>query len=279
MVQISAYVDTLLATLLPTGRRGGAGLRAGHVHAAGEPVRHVGVGRRAARDVGRARHRGGGRARYLRRTPRRPGSARSPSSSCPSAVAFLALGHVVAARCTRPDEFSRRRRFTCGASLPARPSACWRRPWGGSTRLRSTRSRTRGRRCASRSSGCRHRCLRLVRALPFRAFSSSAGVGGRRAHRLGRRWPDGWSSLLLRHRLRWRIGWADRPGPAAVARLWGAAGRVPAALGRLQLAQHRGAPPSCAARGRCVLRGGLFGVAYRWHSRPGSWPSAEGAQP
>ena len=72
---------TLLASLLPTGAVAGLDERATAVHAAGQPVRHVGLGRRAAGDVGR----GGGRRGADRRRcggGSTPASGRSRSSSC-----------------------------------------------------------------------------------------------------------------------------------------------------------------------------------------------------
>ena len=57
VVQISAYVDTVLASLLPDRRGGGALLCAGAVHPAGEPLRDVGLGGGAAGDVERDRQR------------------------------------------------------------------------------------------------------------------------------------------------------------------------------------------------------------------------------
>ena len=50
VVQVSAYIDALLASLLPTGAVTGICERAAAVHAAGQPVRHVGRGSRAAGD-------------------------------------------------------------------------------------------------------------------------------------------------------------------------------------------------------------------------------------
>ena len=70
-------------------------LRAGALHAAGEPVRHVGLGGRAAGHV----ERGGRRGRARGATSARgstPGLRQIAFFVVPSAVAFLALGDVVA---------------------------------------------------------------------------------------------------------------------------------------------------------------------------------------
>ena len=105
VVQVSAYVDQLLASLLPTGAVTGAAERATAVHAAGEPVRHVGVGRRAAGDVGRSpapiRRRSTRSARRLD-----AGLRRIAFFVVPSAVAFLALGDVVAGALFQTGRFN-----------------------------------------------------------------------------------------------------------------------------------------------------------------------------
>ena len=81
VVQISAYVDAMLASLLPTGAVAGLTNAQTALHAAGEPVRHVGVGGGAAGDVERGRGRGGGGAVSCA-APRTAACGRSRSSSC-----------------------------------------------------------------------------------------------------------------------------------------------------------------------------------------------------
>ena len=87
-------------------RRGRAVLRAGALHPAGEPVRHVGLGGRAARDVERARA-----ARPSARRTSGPGwrrgCARSRSSWCRRRWRFLALGDVVAGALYQTGAFTR----------------------------------------------------------------------------------------------------------------------------------------------------------------------------
>ena len=154
VVQISAYVDTLLASLLPTGAVTGLLERAAALHAAGQPVRHVGVGRGTAGDVRRGERRSGGdrrgppaprrRAaadRVLRRAVGDGVSSRSATSSPP--------------RCCRPGASATPTPSTSGASSPARPSACWRRRSAVCIRRPTTRCATRGRRCATRSCASR----------------------------------------------------------------------------------------------------------------------------
>ena len=103
VVQVSAYIDTLLASLLPTGAVAGAHERAAALHAADQPVRHVGLGRRTAGDVRRGQSRSR-RRRGASRAPRR-GLRRIAFFVVPSAMAFLALGDVVAAALLQTGRF------------------------------------------------------------------------------------------------------------------------------------------------------------------------------
>ena len=155
VVQLSGYIDTLLATLLPTGAVAGADERADALHAAGQPVRHVGVGGGTAGDVGRGRARSA-TAREALRSRLDAGLRQIAFFVVPSAMAFLALGDVVAggAAPDRPVQ-PRRRALRVGRSWPARRSACWRRRSAACTRRPTTRCATRGRRCATRSSASR----------------------------------------------------------------------------------------------------------------------------
>ena len=150
VVQLSAYIDQLLASLSRHRRRRRAGLRADALHAAGDALRHGGLRRRAARDVGRssAARRSGARAAPAPR--RRP--APSPSSSCRRWWPSSLLGDVVVA--ALPDRPLHARRHALRLGDPRRldggPARVHARR--GSARRRSTRSATRARRCASPSS-------------------------------------------------------------------------------------------------------------------------------
>ena len=70
VVQVSAYIDALLASLLPTGAVTGISNAALLLHAAGQPLRRVGRGIRTAGD-GRRRDAGRRRRAAVRRTSRR----------------------------------------------------------------------------------------------------------------------------------------------------------------------------------------------------------------
>ena len=112
VVQVSAYIDSLLASLLPTRRGHGPGQRAVALHAAGEPVRHVGLGGGAARHVERASGDPGEVAAYLRR--RLDGGLRQIAFFIvPSSMAFLALGDVIAAALLADRAIHTRRRGLC----------------------------------------------------------------------------------------------------------------------------------------------------------------------
>ena len=161
VVQISAYIDTLLASLLPTGAVTGL-TNAQLLYTL--PVSLFGMSVSAAElpamsAMHRARPRSDGR--------RGPG-ARCPAAALdaglrqiaffvvPSAMAFLALGDVIAAALLRrPDASAARTRSTCGAFSPGRRSDCSRRRWAGCTPRPTTRCATRGRRCGMRSSASR----------------------------------------------------------------------------------------------------------------------------
>ncbi len=123
VVQISAYIDAMLASLLPTRRGGRPRQRTAALHAAGEPVRHVGLGRGTAGHVERGRQRrtrwrrtcGGGSTGGLRQIA---------FFIVPSAMAFLALGRRDRGGGARKRGGSAATiRSTSGAFSPARPSA------------------------------------------------------------------------------------------------------------------------------------------------------------
>ena len=87
-------------------RRGRRLLRAGALHPAGEPLRHVGLGGGAAGHGGRHR-RGGSARRRAARPARRPGCARSPSSSSLRPWSSWRSGDVVTAALYQTGEFTR----------------------------------------------------------------------------------------------------------------------------------------------------------------------------
>ena len=92
VVQISAYVDLLLASYLADGRDSRAVDRADALHAAGQSVRNVGVGGRAAGNVQRAR-----RLRVSAIARLNAGLRQIAFFIVPSAMGFLALGDVITA--------------------------------------------------------------------------------------------------------------------------------------------------------------------------------------
>ena len=151
VVQISAYVDTVHREPAADGRGHGARQRATALHAAGQPLRHVGFGGGASGDVGRRAP--GRRARAVRMPSRRQRRVASRSSSCrprwlPGARRrdrrrAAADGRFTAARLTS----------TCGGSSRARPSACSRRRPARLYASALRASATRRRRCDSRSRG------------------------------------------------------------------------------------------------------------------------------
>ena len=99
VVQISAYIDEVLASLLPTGAVTGLANAQAALHAAGQPVRAVRIGRGAAGNVRRRRPRRDAR-------PARPRQHR-PASNC---VLRRAVGSRVshARRCRRSRALSDR---------------------------------------------------------------------------------------------------------------------------------------------------------------------------
>ena len=149
VVQLSAYVDSMLASLLPTGAVAGAHQRADAVHAAGQPVRHVGVGGRTAGDVGR----GDGEPPDSRRCAggSTPACGGSRSSSCRRRWRFWRSATSIAAALLQTGQLrARRRGLRVGhsrgllgrtAGLDARPALLV-EP--------TTRCAIRARRCASR---------------------------------------------------------------------------------------------------------------------------------
>ena len=160
-------------------RRRRAGLRADALHAAGEPLRHVGLGGRAAGDVGRHRRPMPSERDSLRGTARRRAAAdrvlRDPRRRWPSSRWATSSPRRSIRRARSPA----RTRLRLGHPRRLGGRAAGRRPWAGSTRRPSTRSTTRARRCASRSCGwCSRIALGYLFALPLpRAARDRAALG------------------------------------------------------------------------------------------------------
>ena len=123
VVQISAYVDQLLASLLPTGAVTGLANAQTALHPAGEPVRHVGVGRRAAGDVAGAGGDGGDRRAAARAPRRRAAADRLLRRARPR---WRSRRSATWSRVALPDGAIQPggRRCTSGGSWRARPSGC-----------------------------------------------------------------------------------------------------------------------------------------------------------
>ena len=119
VVQISAYIDEVLASLLAHRRRHGPRQRAAALHAARQSVRPVGVCGRAARDVGRRRPRCDARAARPRE---QRASARSPSSSCRRRSRSSRSATSSPRRSFRPAALRTAMRCMCGRSSPDRRS-------------------------------------------------------------------------------------------------------------------------------------------------------------
>ena len=106
VVQISAFVDTLHREPAADRRRHRARQRAAALHAAGQPVRHVGRRRRAAGD-GRARAGRRRRTRGASRAARTTASDGSRSSSCRPRSRSWRFGDVIAAALLQTGRFRR----------------------------------------------------------------------------------------------------------------------------------------------------------------------------
>ena len=242
VVQISAYVDTVLASLLPTGAV--AGLSYAQVLYT-LPVSLFGMSVSAAELPAMAGATG-------QRAPSgRPTSAAGSTAGLrqiaffvvPSAMAFLALGDVVAGGAVPVGRVHPRHdACTSGAFSPARRSGCSRPPWAGSTPRRTTPCTTPARRCASpccasrspsgwaTSSPCRCRGRWASTARWGAAgLTASAGMAG---------WIE---FLLLRRALNGRIGRTGLPRGARRAALGRAPAWRPAAGWALRLALPVGA--------------------------------------
>ena len=136
--RVHRRVDRQLAAHRSGGR---AVERAAPLHAAGQSLRHLDLRRGAAGDVERRRRR---RPAWRRCAPAstRPSSG-WPSSSIPSAVAFVALGDVIAAALLQHGRFEAARRALClGHPRRIGGRAARDARWRGSTRSRTMRSAT-----------------------------------------------------------------------------------------------------------------------------------------
>ena len=184
------------------------------LHAAGEPVRHVGVGSGAAGDVGDRR------APIRRRSKRSacgstPACAASRSSSSRRPSPFSRSATWLSARCFRPAGSTTATRSTSGGFSPARRSDCWRRR---SARLySSTYYAFRDTRTPLRYAVIRVALTTvlgyLLRDSAAGAARARAGVGRGGADRVGRHRRLGRDAAAARDAER-----ADRPHrPAGVA--------------------------------------------------------------
>jgi murein biosynthesis integral membrane protein MurJ len=124
VVQISAYIDEVLASLLPTGAV--TGLANAQLMSAPTLLTFSAIESTA-------------------------GCGRSPSSWCPPPSPFSPSAMWFRRRCFRPAASDTKIRCTCGGFLRARRSVCSRQPWLGCTRRRITPCAIPARRFAMRS--------------------------------------------------------------------------------------------------------------------------------
>ena len=145
----------LLASLLPSGAVAGLTNAQTLYTAAGEPVRHVGLGGRAAGHVERAWAATAEVAAHLRRRLN-AGLRQIAFFIVPSAMAFPGAGRRDGGGAV-PDRPFHRGRFALRLGHPGRLGGglAGVRPWGGSTPPPTTPCATRARRCASPSCGWR----------------------------------------------------------------------------------------------------------------------------
>ena len=256
VVQISAYVDTLLASLLPTGAVAGltnaqllytlpVSLFGMSVSAAELPA-HVGGARRPPASIRRPPTRCGAGSR--------PGCARSRSSSSRRPWRFLRSATSSPRRCFRPAGSATRTRSMSGAFSRARRSGCFASTLGrlySSTyyALRDTRTPLR---YADRPRRCSTTVLGYLFAIPLPRWLGIARVWGAAGLTLvGRAGGLGRDAAAAAHAQ--RTNWPDRLAGRVLAKLWGAGhrrrrGRVDgeAALPTLAPRDRRG----CRARAR-----------------------------
>ena len=242
VVQISAYVDTLIATLLPTGAVAALSY-AQNLYVL--PVSLFGMSVSAAELPRMSGASGASSSVHERdahlRARLEAGLRQIAFFVIPTCGIFLALGQVVAAALFETGRFNRADSFYVWRHpRRRRHRAAARARWGGSTRRHSTRSRTRGRRCDSRSCACSTGIalgFLLAVYLP-RHFGIEAAWGAPGLALAGS--LAGWLEFLLLRRSLSRVVGRTVKDPALLARLWGAA--AVAALGAwgvLQLVQHQ----------------------------------------
>ena len=260
VVQISAYVDTVLASLLPTGAVAGlsyaqmlytlpVSLFGMSVSAAELPAMASATGDEAER----AAHL---RERLGRGPPADRVLRRALGDGLPRARRRRRRRALPVGRVHPRDDAS-----TSGGSSPARPSACWPRRWAGSTpptfyALHDTRTPLR---FAAAPGRAHHRARLPVRAAAAARCWASSRAGARPGSPRRRASPAGSSSLLLRRALN-RADRRDRPAASAlVARLWGAAAvAAGAALGRSGWRCRPAHPILAALAAPDRLRSGVF---------------------
>ena len=154
VVQVSAYIDQLIASLLGTGAVTGL-QNASTLYTL--PVSLFGMSVSAAELPAMSGIASGDPAPIEQRPPaarRRPAPHRLLRRPVGGRVS-RARRRRSSARCFRPAASTTPTRSTSGGFSPARRSGCSRRRSAGSTRRPTTRCATRGRRCATRSSAWR----------------------------------------------------------------------------------------------------------------------------
>ena len=261
VVQISAYVDTLLASLLPTGAVA-ALTYAQMLYTL--PVSLFGMSVSAAElpEMASATGTEEERAAHLR-ARLESGLRQIAFFVVPSAVAFVALGDVVAGALFQSGEFTREMTaLRLGHPRGRRPSGCWPPRWAGSTPRRSTRCTTPGRRSASPScaSGSRRLLLGYLSArCTCRALLGLERRWGAAGLTLASGLAAGWSSCCCGARSTGgsarpacRPGWLGRSG-ARRPRRAGAAGGCSAWCCRLGIRLPW--PRWCSARSALVYFG------------------------
>lgn len=150
VVQISAYVDALLASLLPTGAVTGL-MNAQIIYVL--PVSLFGMSVSAAELPVMSSATGTGEEIAAALRARLESGLRHMAFFIvPSAAAFLAFGDLLAGDFYRPGDLRTAMPSMYGAFSRARRSGCWHRPWGGCIPRRTTLCGTRGHRCGSPSS-------------------------------------------------------------------------------------------------------------------------------
>ena len=234
--------------------------RAAPVHAAGQPVRHVGLGRGTAGDVRRrgAPDRDAGPRAHACGGGSTPACGRSRSSSSRRRWRSSRSATSSPRRSCRPDGSAARTRSTCGASSPARRSGCLPSTLGrlySSTyyALRDTRTPLRyavvrvvldiGARLSVRDpAAALARDLQLWGAAGLTASAGSAG------------WVE---MLLLRRTLNARIGRRESAGELTSTALGLRPPRPPRWRGRSSWRV-----PRCIQRSRAVTVLGAYGVVF-----------------